>query len=353
MLTHTERMKACLADDAALDRTPAALWRHFPVDDQAPETLAAAVVHFQREYDFDLVKVTPASSFCIKDWGVDDVWEGHSEGTRRYTKSAIGSPRDWEHLRPLDPRKARGLAAQLACLRLIRAELGPDIPVLQTIFSPLAQAKHLVDGDKLVTHLRLFPDAVMKGLETIAVSTRRFIEAALETGIDGIFYAIQHAQAGVMSLEEYKTFGLPFDLQTLQPAKSLWCNLLHLHGLDVYFDLVTHYSSLFSIVNWHDRETPPSLAQAQTPRAFAKLPGGAAGGQETPGVLPVLCGGVSQDTIVFGNGSQVRKEAEDAILQTRGRRFILGTGCVVPIIAPHGNIQAVVDASHRSAKGKK
>ena len=34
------------------------------------------------------------------------------------------------------------------------------------------------------------------------------------------------------------------------------------------------------------------------------------------------------------------KEAADAIAQTGGRRFILGTGCVVPVIAPHGNILA-------------
>jgi len=67
----------------------------------------------------------------------------------------------------------------------------------------------------------------------------------METGIDGIFYAIQHAQAGLMTLDEYKTFGLPFDLKTTGPAAALWCNLLHLHGLYVYFDLVLHFSSCF------------------------------------------------------------------------------------------------------------
>ncbi len=82
-LSHKERMGACLKDNPALDRPPVALWRHFPVDDQSPEGLAAAVLDFQSRYDFDLVKVTPASSFCLKDWGVDDVWEGSPEGTRR------------------------------------------------------------------------------------------------------------------------------------------------------------------------------------------------------------------------------------------------------------------------------
>ena len=66
-LTARERLQACIKNDPALDRSPVALWRHFPVDDQRPETLAAATLDFQHHYNFDLVKVTPASSFAIKD----------------------------------------------------------------------------------------------------------------------------------------------------------------------------------------------------------------------------------------------------------------------------------------------
>jgi uroporphyrinogen decarboxylase len=316
-------MQACIKDDPALDRPPVALWRHFPVDDQHPETLAAATVDFQRHYDFDLVKVTPASSFSIKDWGAEDIWEGHTEGTRRYTKRVVQKPGDWERLPTLDPLKAPQLSGQLDCLRLIRSALGPEVPLLQTVFSPLAQAKNLAGADLLITHLRLYPEAVLKGLQSIAEITMRFVEAALETGIDGIFYAIQHAQAGLLSSDEYKTFGLPFDLKTTLPAAGLWCNLLHLHGLEVYFDLMARFPRLFPIINWHDRETSPSLVDAQ------KLFKG------------VVCGGVSQKTIVFRESARVREEALDAIQQTGGRRFLLGTGCVAPVIAPHGNILAV------------
>lgn len=316
MNTHKERIQACL-DNQILDRPPVALWRHFPVDDQDPKSLAEATLHFQRTYDFDLVKVTPASSFCAKDWGVEDQWIGHTEGTRQYTRRIIHDPHDWETLPPLDPT-APHLAGQLACLRLIRAELGPDTPLLQTIFNPLAQAKNLAGNDTLIAHLRLYPEAVLKGLATIAETTRRFVEACLDTGIDGVFYAIQHAQASLLTLAEYQTLGLPHDQKVLEPAQELWCNLLHLHGHDVYFSLLS--SLHFPIVNWHDRETFPSLSQAQ------ELFSG------------VTCGGMRQDTLVYGNPAEVRREAADAIGQTNGKRFILGTGCVVPVIASHGNI---------------
>jgi len=161
----------------------------------------------------------------------------------------------------------------------------------------------------------------MKGLDTIARTTRRFVEACMKIGIDGVFYAVQHAQSDLLTLDEYHKFGLPFDLQILEPARPLWCNLLHLHGEHIYFELAEKYEC--PIVNWHDRQTSPSLAEAR--KRFQD----------------VVCGGVNQNTMVFGSRSEVQAQAEEAIAQTGGRRFVLGTGCVVPVIAPHGNILAV------------
>ena len=332
-LTQKERLQACLANDPALDRPPVALWRHFPVDDQSPDTLAAAVVEFQQRYVFDMVKVTPASSFCLKDWGVEDAWEGNSEGTRRYTRHVIHKPEDWEKFPILDPRHANHLRDQLSCLRMIRSFLGPDVPILQTIFNPLAQAKNLAGSRLLLAHLRQYPEAVMKGLETIAETTRRFIEEVKKAEIDGVFYAVQHAQAEVLTLDKYQTFCLPFDRKVLEPAKDLWCNLVHLHGSNIYFDLADTFQEMFSspmILNWHDRETPPTLKLGRT--LFSGIP----------------CGGISQITLSMENHERVRHEAEEAIQQTGGRRFILGTGCVVPIITPHGNIMA----ARKSVEGK-
>jgi uroporphyrinogen decarboxylase len=320
MTTHRERIQVCLNGEKP-DRIPVALWRHFPVDDQDPTTLAAAALHFQSVYDFDIVKVTPASSFAVKDWGVDDQWLGDSEGSRKYTKRVINHPRDWESLPELDP-SAPHLAAQLECLRLIRKGLGADTPMIQTIFNPLSQAKNLAGNETLLAHLRGHPEAVLRGLETIAHTTKKFIEATMETGIDGVFYAVQHAQTEMLALDEYKKLGLPYDQQVLEPTKELWCNLLHLHGKGVYFSLLRLMN--FQIVNWHDRETYPSLAEARD--LFRNI---------------TLCGGLWQDALVLESPAEIKKEALDAIEQTKGQRFILGTGCVTHITASHGNLMTV------------
>lgn len=318
-LTHRGRLETCLTGEKP-DRPPVALWRHFPVDDRTPEGLAAATLKFQRTYDFDLVKVTPTSSFCLQDWGIGDEWTGSTEGTRDYVTRVIHDPEDWTKLEVLSPSEG-SLGAQLKCLRYIVDDLGPDTPVIQTIFSPLSQAKNLVGPEKLLVHLRQFPDAVHAGLRTIAEGTVRFTEAALKTGIAGVFYAVQHAQYGLLSEEEYLTFGKVYDLQCLQPAQDAWLNMLHLHGQDVMFDQVADLP--IQILNWHDRETWPSLAEAKE-----RFSG-------------VMCGGLQRlETMVLGTPETVVAEAQDAIAATDGTRLILGTGCVTHITAPYGNLMA-------------
>lgn len=319
MSTHRLRMEACLAGKTT-NRPPVALWRHFPVDDQQPETLAAATIQWQKTYDWDIVKVTPSSSYCLKDWGAEDQWRGDSEGTRAYNKRAITGLDDWSKLTVLDA-ESPSFAAQLRCLSILRSEFGPDVPLVQTVFSPLAQAKNLAGGENLLAHIRMRPEYVARGMEIIAESTRRFIRAARAAGlVDGIFYAVQHAQTSLLSKEEFVEFGRSYDLLTLESARPLWLNILHLHGENIYFSSAADYP--VHIVNWHDRDTPPSLTEALT-RTRA-----------------VLCGGLRRETIVYATPEEIQAEALDAIQQTNGQRLLLGTGCVTPIIAPHGNLMA-------------
>ena len=318
-MSKRERLEAAISGTAP-DRPPVALWRHWPGDDRSPDGLAAATVRFQREFDFDLVKVTPASSFCVQDWGSRDEWRGNTEGTRDYTFYPVQKPEDWGQLPVLDPRQG-ALGDQLTCLRLIGSEQGEGTPFIQTIFSPLAQAKNLAGGDRLMVHLRSEPAALQAGLEAITETTIRFIDAASAEGIAGIFYAVQHAQYGLMGEAEYDTFGRPYDLRVLKAAEGMWLNVLHLHGKNVMFDLLDDYP--VQVMNWHDRESGPTLSEGLTRFTGA------------------VCGGLARgSTVVQGTPDQVRTEADDAREQTGGRRFVLGTGCVVPIIAPWGNIRA-------------
>jgi len=324
-MTKRERLEATVAGQP-VDRLAVALWRHWPVDDQRAVDLARATLDFQHTYDFDFVKCMPSSNYCIADWGAESWWVGNDEGTRTWGPRVIQQPQDWTKLQVLDPYQGM-LAEACRALDMIGQGLEKGTPFIQTIFNPLAQAKNLA-GERLLPHLRQHPDALKTGLETITESTIRFVEAARGTGIAGIFLALQHATYDLLSEAEYREFGRPYDLRVLEATEGLWFNLLHLHGDQIMFDLVADYP--VQAINWHDRETAPSLGEA-----LPRFPG-------------ALVGGLHRiDTMLRGTPEQVRAEVQTAIEETAGQRLIIGTGCVMFINTPLGNILAAREAADR------
>ena len=326
-MTKRARLQATVKGQP-VDRPAVALWRHFPGDDQRPDDLAAATVSWQAQYDWDFIKVSPSSSFCLVDWGVEDRWVGGDEGTREYTRRAIHRPEDWAKLPILGPQRADRLAGQLRCLELIAEAVGPEVPFIQTIFSPLAQAKNLVGNDRLLVHLRQTPDRLRAGLETITETTIRFVEACIRAGVSGIYYAASMAAYELMSEAEYRSFGEPYDRRILAAAEECWFNMVHLHGTDVMYDLVASYPA--QALNWHDREAPPSLAEG-----MKRFPGAVSGGL------------ARWDDLLRGTPDDVRARSADAIQQTGGQRLILSSGCVAPVNAPFSNLRAVRQAVER------
>jgi uroporphyrinogen decarboxylase len=317
-MSKRERLEATFAG-AAVDRPAVALWRHWPVDDQRGEDLARATLTFQQTFDFDFIKVTPNSDYCVAGYGAESYWEGNQEGTRLWGSRVIQSPEDWYKLKPLDPRA--GLQGEvLKANELIGQAVKEEVPFIQTIFNPLSQAKNLA-GARLLADLRQHPEAVKAGLRTITTSTVRFVEALKATGAAGIFLALQHATYDLLTEAEYREFGRDLDLEILAATEGMGFNLVHLHGLNVMFDLVADYPA--QLINWHDVETPPSLGEAMSRTNKA------------------LCGGLRQwETMLRGTPDQVKAEAQAALNATEGRRFVLGTGCVTPITAPTCNILA-------------
>lgn len=322
-LSKRDRLERLMAGEKA-DRPGVALWRHWPGDDQIPEELARSTLAWQRQFDWDFVKVTPDSNFAVGGWGAESVWQGGDEGSRRYVHHPVQTAEDWLRIKPLDPYQGR-LGGQRRCLEILGRELG-DTPFIQTIFSPTAQLKYLAGAERALDHIRRYPEAVHQALRAITETVLRFLEAMRPTGVAGIFYALQLATPAELTRDEYLTFGRPYDLTILQAANELYgFNLLHLHAPHAYFDLVTDYP--VRAINWHDREGPPDLATARN--RF----GGA------------LVGGLRQrETMLLGTPDDVRREAADAIAQTDGRGFILATGCVTFITSPLGNIRAARQA---------
>lgn len=314
-----KRLEATLTGEQP-DRLPVSIWRHWPGDDQDPHALAAACIKWQQDYDWDFLKVSPASSYSVVDWGVQDRWVGHIEGTREYLHQPIHQPVDWDEIHPLPPDKGM-LGKQLEALWLINRAMGEEVPVVATVFSPLSQAKHLAGNEQMLAHLRANPLRFQQALEAITETTINWIAAAKETGISGIYYAVQHARYPLMSREEFVQYGRNYDLRILASTSDLWLNVLHIHSTHIMFDLVADYPT--PIVNWHDRESGWQLSAG-----LEWIEGAASGG-------------IDHWTLHQEGPEAALLEAQDALQQTGGRRLVLGTGCVAMATTPQRNLRAI------------
>jgi len=326
-MTKRERLKAALAGQT-VDRPPVAFWRHWPIDDQDAEALTRATLDYQRQFDWDFIKVTPSHTYCVDDFGAKHVYRGKAIGDRDHTQRVVQRIEDWDRIQPVDIRKGV-FARQLRCLRMVLDARAADTPVIQTIFNPIGMARYLAD-EVYVVHLRREPERFERALTVLTEACADFARAAIAEEADGIFLSTASASFETLSAEEYRRFGRPGDLAVLKAASGGWLNILHLHGQHPMFREIADYP--MHALNWHDRTAWPGLAE---------------GARIFPGTL---VGGVEQYTLLhFGTPAEVRAQVQDAIRQTGGRRHIVAAGCTYPLTVPDGNLLAARRAVEDSA----
>jgi len=324
-MTKSERVRAALAG-RPVDRVPVSFWRHFPEIDLDPLSLAEALVSFHRRYDLDFIKVMPNGVYGVEDWGCQIAYQGGSSGARTCTRHGVQQVADWSRLEPLDP-EAGALGRELRCLRAVVGGRGDDAPVLQTIFSPFTIARKVAGPDLVRETMRRDPARLQAALRVIATTVTEYAQACLGAGAQGVFFASQAATPEVLTLDEHRAFVEPGDLAVLEPLRARQAIILvHLHGEQPY---LAHVASSYpaSALNWHDRRTRPSLAEAKTQ------------------VSPALVGGLDErGSMITATPAEVRAQALDAIAQCGGRRFLLGPGCVVDLKVPEANLAAARQA---------
>ncbi len=318
-LTHWERVAAALAG-AALDRTPLSLWQHFPERDQTATALADVTLAWQQQFDFDFIKLTPPGDYMTIGWGAQSAYRGSTQGVRETTHFPVTTLDDWRHIRPisLDHGMFREV---LGAARLVNDQLGGTVPLLQTIFSPLTVAMKLSAG-QAITHLRQRPDVLHEALAVITEVTRQLVRETLEQGASGIFFATQCATSALLTSAEYQEFGARYDLQVLAAAEASRFTLLHLHGEQVLFDDLAGYP--VHALNWHDRRTPPTLAQGQAQSGRS------------------VVGGIDDQAIPTLTTAELVAHVQAALDSLPSSRLIIGPGCVLPQTTPTAHIETII-----------
>jgi uroporphyrinogen decarboxylase len=326
-MTAWERVEAALAG-RDVDQTPVSLWRHFPDHDQTAEALAESTIEWQQLLNLDFIKLMPPGDYATIDWGARSEYQGAAGGTRETVHFPVQTTDDWKQIDRVDV--ATGFNAEVVnTCGLVRKALGDDLPVLQTIFSPLTIANKL-SGGRVIEHLRTHPEAVHAALEAIRDVTVDVTRASLAHGADGIFFASQCATSDMVSREEYEQFGVRYDLPVIQAIADGGSRftMIHIHGENTFFDVLAGYQG--HAVNWHDRRVGPPISEVRN-------------------LYPAraMVAGIDEKAIVSMSAAEVESQVGSAREMASNHHILIGPGCVVPVATPVENLAAAVRSARQ------
>ncbi len=311
------------------DRPPAAWWGHTYREEWSPRALAEITLDRQRRYGWDYVKLQPRACCFAQAFGA--AYEPSPDGAAapRPLARLVEEPRDWSRVPAVDA-SVPALADQVEALRALVQALGPEVPVIQTVFSPLTVAGYLLGEDRgrAATALRSDGEQMQEALGRIADTLTHFVHRSVEAGAAGVFYAISgYASADLLSPTEYRRLALPHDRRVLEaiPANA-WFTVLHLCGPRLHFDLGAELPS--AAVSWSIHEPGnPSLVQGRARLGRAVM------------------GGIDHRGMLAASAEEVLGQGRAAVAETSGEGLLLAPGCSVPPETPEANLRAVTESA--------
>jgi uroporphyrinogen decarboxylase len=325
-MTGRERVEAAIGMGVA-DRPPVGAWGHTYREEWSPQALASITVERTRQFGWDFVKFQPRASSFAEAFGSVYKPAGHPFKGPVLVSPAVPDLESWSKVKLVNPK---ALDDQVDSIEMVARELGRDVPVIQTVFSPVTVGGYLVgkSSARVRRELRQHPELVRPALDRIAEALVDFSRRSVEAGAAGIFYAISgYASNDAMREAAYRETLLPYDVAILQQLPDeAWFNAVHLCGSNLNFGLARDLPA--QVVSWSiHNQGNPSLAEGRTISGRAVM------------------GGLGQRaSLLYGPPPEVEAEARRAVAETGGRGLLLAPGCSVPPRARDINLAAMVSA---------
>jgi uroporphyrinogen decarboxylase len=314
-LNNRERFLAAVAGEP-VDHPPCSVWLHFVTDRLPGEETARRHARFVRDYGWDFCKL------------MNDYRYPLPEGMETLEK-----PADMLRFAP-QPMSADSFAEQLRCIRALRAELGPDMPIVDTTFDPFQQVMRKV-GFSRAAMVYANPRESLPMLEAVCETMCAFMREARAAGADAMLFSINGAirPPNPKGVDEatFRTFLRPFDLRMLEAMEGM-VRILHVHGTEIDLSRVLDYPC--EVISLSDRlPGNPSLADVRrlTDRC--------------------LMGGIDEATVFEKSLPEVRAELRDAVAQVGARRLMITPGCTIAPQTPQHILRCVREESRTLGGG--
>lgn len=293
-MTKLQRFHAAVRGEP-VDYPPTVAWCNFATNDVDGVENARRQLAFFDTCDWDICKV-------MNDYRL----------TPPPGIETITSPADMLRFVKL-PMHERIFAEQLKCLRLMRAHVGPDVPLIDTLFEPFFSVLFAVGFSKAAL-IRSHPREAAAMLGALTKSFIDYIGEIKKIPVDGVLYAtnacILPPSSRGISDEEFRTFHEPYDRRLLNAMQGL-TRIVHAHGNPLDLRRILDYPC--EVFSWSDRLAGnPSIA---TVRAMTGK---------------CLMGGLDESKLHERALPEIRAEVADALTQAGGTcNFLLSPGCNV------------------------
>jgi len=325
-LSHRERLEMIFSGKKP-DRFAASFWRHFFHKEHHAEGTAEAMLSFQERFDWDFMKINPRADYHVEDWGLRQQWS-HDE-FKKHAKSnfPVTGLDDWRKIEPL-PLSSAVLDEHLRVVSMIRRRSSRDLPIVMTVFTPLAVAGRLVDDDNLLAeHIHEHPEKVLPAIEAITQTFEAYAVELRNAGADGLFFATtQWASSNLITWEEYERFGVPFDRRVIEAAGDDALNLLHVCSSNNFLAEIHKLGYPCRMYNW-DSDDPTNLPLDK--------------GVELISDRAVVGGADRNGWLLHASANEMRYKMEEITEKFDPARLIIGPGCSIPPEVPMENLAAI------------
>lgn len=331
-MTKRERVMAAVKGEP-VDRVPVSFFNHNHTAECSSSTLAQHLLRQNQQFGWDFIKVGLRASYYGEAWGCKYRW--NLEKGPQLEDYVVKNADDFKKLHKLDSTTGV-LGDHVRVAKLLGESLKDSVPYVHTIFSPLSIAGRLAgaiymdpsEGDAIKHFMKEYPEALHHGLSIIRQTMADYAIEIIRAGADGIFLTTTVWSRDVVTEEQYKIFGKPYDLAVYEAAiqEGATLNVLHICRENIMLDLLSDYP--VQVINY----------EATSPRN----PDLKEGLKRTE---KALWGGLDHRiTLPKGPAEAIIAEVHDAMEQTGGRRFILGNGCTSASEVPEANWIAAKEA---------
>lgn len=314
-----------------VDRVPFSFWLHNFAREDSAGALVEETLRLHRTFDWDFLKPQSRYQCFAEMWGLEYRQAPDRAEWPVITRLPVRAAAELATLAPADPAKG-ALGEQLDALSAIRAAVGPDVPVVATVFAPLMVAQFMVPGgiEAVLRLAREDPAALERGLEAIAVTQEAFTRLLVAQGVDGIYYATNVATRSLLSAAEFRRFQRPYDRRILAAADALPFNIVHMCGGGILFEEFADYP--VSVFSWATTPGNPTLSEVHRRTGRAVLGG-------LPGKPDIRS--MSREALVA--------RARASLAEMAGRHHLLGPDCSINPDTPEELLHAVGEVARAAA----